>query len=347
MHYLLREWHVHEMVFGFLSCVITGFLLTAIPNWTERSPMKGWPLMFLWTLWLVGRLSVAFSWLPLFIVALLDGAFLVVVASIVWREIVLAQTWDRLPIGILISLYAGSNLLFHGLFLKGVETDLAGRLGLTLIMILLAMIGGKITPGFTEDYFEEQGITKQSPPTSRFDGAAILLVAVAGILWIITYNSHSIITGVMFIIAGVVHVIRLSRWFGWLTWREPLVFILHVGYGWLAASFLLLGGALLGIGVHEEEAIHVLTTGAVGVMTLAVMTRASLGHTGRVKQAGFLTVLIFLFVNLGAILRVLGPSLNLFEGRGIVLAAGCWSGAYMLFVLGYGPILFGQSLEEE
>ena len=344
LRYQLREWHVHEMIFGFLPCVITGFLLTAIPNWTGRLPMRGWPLMRLWILWLAGRLAFAFPWGPPLIVALVDGAFLVVIAGIVWREILAAQAWDRLPMGVLISLYASANLLFHGLFLKHGATDLAERMGLTLIMVLLAMIGGKITPSFTEDYLEEIEVTKQPAPFSRFDGFSIMLVAVAGFLWVLNFNST--VTGVAFVTAGSIHLIRVSRWYGWLTWREPLVLILHVGYGWLAMAFLILGGALLGIGVHVEEAIHVLTTGTVGAMTLAVMTRASLGHTGRTKHAGSLTVIIYLLVNLGALLRVFGPSLSL---PGILifgLAAGCWSGAYALFVAGYGHILFGPNRDE-
>ena len=341
-YYPPRDWHVHEMVFGFLPCVITGFLLTAIPNWTERPPIRGLPLMLLLTLWLAGRLVIALQWFPSFVVAMVDGAFLVVVAGIMWREILAGKAWDRLPMGVLISLYAGANLLFHGLFLNHGATDLAERMALTLITILLALIGGKITPSFTEDFLVEEGVTKQPAPFSLFDGLSILLVAVAGGLWMINLNST--VTGVAFVAAGVIHLIRLSRWNGWLTWREPLVLILHVGYGWLAMSFLILGGAMLGFGLHVEEAVHALTTGAVGVMTLAVMTRASLGHTGRIKHAGPLTVMIYLLVNLGAMLRVFGPSLPLSGDVMMGLAAGCWSGAYLLFNGGYGHILFGQSI---
>jgi uncharacterized protein involved in response to NO len=345
LYYPPRDWHVHEMVFGFLPCVITGFLLTAIPNWTERPPIRGLPLMLLLTLWLAGRVVIALPWFPSFVVAVVDGAFLVVVAGIVWREILAGKAWDRLPMGILISLYAGANLLFHVLFLNHGATDLAERMALTLIMVLLALIGGKITPSFTEDFLVEEGVTKQPVLFSRFDGMSILLVVVVGILWMINLNST--VTGVAFVAAGVIHLIRLSRWYGWFTWREPLILIFHVGYGWLAMSFLILGGAMLGVGLNVEEAVHVLTTGAVGVMTLAVMTRASLGHTGRIKHAGPLTAMIYFLVNLGAMLRVFGPSLPLSGDVMMSLAAGCWSGAYLLFIAGYGPVLFGRSLEEE
>jgi uncharacterized protein involved in response to NO len=298
--------------------------------------------MLLVTLWVAGRLAIALPWFPALPTAIVDGAFLVVVAGIVWREIVAGRVWDRLPMGVLISLFASANLLFHGLFLNHAATDLAERMALVLIMVLLALIGGKITPGFTEDFFIQEGVSKQPAPFFWFDGLSVLVVGLAGLAWIINLGAR--VTGGAFVAAGVIHLIRLSRWYGWLTWREPLVLILHVGYGWLAMSFLILGGAMLGFGLHSEEAVHALTTGAVGVMTLAVMTRASLGHTGRIKHAGPLTVLIYLLVNLGAMLRVFGPSLTQSGDVILSLAAGCWSGAYILFVIGYGHILFGRSL---
>ena len=345
LHYPSRDWHVHEMVFGFLASVITGFLLTAMPNWTERPPLRGFPLMVLWAIWVAGRLVSTAPWFTPLVSALIDGVFLVIVAGIVWREILAAKAWDRLPMGVLISLYASANLLFHGLFLNHAATDLAERMALVLVMVLLALIAGKITPGFTEDFFIQEGVSKQPAPFSLFDGLSVLVVGLAGLTWVVNLGAK--VTGGAFVAAGIIHLIRLSRWYGWLTWREPLVLIMHVGYGWLAMSFLLLGAAMLGFGLHVEEAVHALTTGAVGVMTLAVMTRASLGHTGRAKHAGPLTVLIYLLVNLGAMLRVFGPSLTQSGDVMMGLAAGCWSGAYLLFIVGYGPILFGRSLEEE
>ena len=344
-HNLLREWHMHEMVFGFLPCVITGFLLTAIPNWTDRAPMRGVSLMLLWALWLAGRLVMSISWVSPLALAVIDTSFLIVVAGIAWREIIAAQAWERLPMGVLISLYAFANLLFHKLWMTHVAVDVAVRLGLIIIMILLAMIGGKITPGFTEDVLNEEGISKQPAAFSPFDGFSILILGVAGIAWLNVPEERGV--GYVFVGVGMLHLFRLSRWYGWLTWRNPLVWILHIGYGWLAMSFIILGGAILGIGVYPEDAVHALTTGAVGVMTLGVMTRASLGHTGRAKHAGPLTVTIYLLVNLGALLRVFGPSLHMSDATMLVWAGICWSGAYLLFAIGYGPILFGPSFEED
>lgn len=340
-----RDWHVHEMVFGFLPCVITGFLLTAIPNWTERSPIRGLPLVLLVTLWVAGRLVIAIPWFPLLFVAIVDGAFLLLVAGLVFREIAVGRVWNRLPLGILISLYGSANILFHVLMLNDRPADLAERMALALVMVLLALIGGRVTPNFTEDFLVEKKIPKQAAPFSLFDGFSIVLLGVTGVAWMISPEAMGV--GYAFVFVGILHLLRLSRWYGWLTRSEPLVLILHVGYGWLAMSFLILGASILGIGVHPEDALHALTTGAVGVMTLAVMTRASLGHTGRAKHAGSVTIIIYLLVNLGATVRVLAPSLGLSSNLSLNLAAFCWSGAYLLFAIGYGPILFEKSLEEE
>jgi uncharacterized protein involved in response to NO len=164
--------------------------------------------------------------------------------------------------------------------------------------------------------------------------------------WIVQPEGQT--AGALFVGAGVANLIRVARWRGWMAWREPLVFILHVGYGWVALSLLALGGAILGV-LPAANAVHVLTTGAVGTMTLAVMTRASLGHSGRARHAGPMTVVMYVLVNLGAVVRVVAPAsdaptalTNLLLG----MAAFGWSGAYLLFALIYGPILVRPSLEE-
>ncbi len=342
--YAPRDWHVHEMLFGFLPAVITGFLLTAMPNWTDRAPLKGVPLLALWILWLAGRLTIAMPWPTPFAGALIDAGYLVVLAAIAWWEITAGKAWDRAPIGIVISLYAAANILFHVLSLKGSETDLPERMAVALMMLLLTLIGGRVTPGFTSDYLAERGLPDQLPSFTRYDGLTILLTVAAALSW--TVQPQALVTGWLLIAAGLAHVVRLARWHGWLTWREPIVLILHVGYGWLACSLLIIGGATLGFGLKPADAVHALTTGAVGAMTFAVMTRASLGHTGRPKQADRLTVAIYTLVNLGALLRVFGPMTGLSTTLVLSAAAAAWSGAYLLFAAVYGPYLIRPGLDE-
>ncbi|MBI4002983.1 MAG: NnrS family protein [Nitrospira defluvii] len=341
---LARDWHVHEMVFGFLPAVITGFLLTAIPNWTDRPPIKGRGLMLLFTLWLAGRLVMAMPWFASAVSAIVDGAFLLAVAGLLWRELAAGGSWSHAPVGGVISLYACANIFFHVRALSGAESDLPARMALALIMVLLAIIGGRLTPNFTREFLAGQGKTEQPAPFSHYDGASIILVALAGVAW--TVQPQSMATGWLLVAAGSVNLGRLSRWYGWLTWREPLVFVLHWGYGWLALSLLILGCAILGAGLPKEDAVHALTTGAIGVMTLGVMTRASLGHTGRPRHAGPTTLCIYMLVNLGAILRVFGPSTGLPTTLVLGSAALSWSGAYLLFTVVYGPFLLRPSLDE-
>jgi uncharacterized protein involved in response to NO len=339
-----RQWHVHEMVFGFLPAVITGFLLTAIPNWTGRTPIRGRELMLLCSLWLAGRLVMAIPFLPPFLSAFVDAAFLVTVAGLVWREIAAGKSWSHASIGCLISLHAGANILFHVQALSGAATDLSERMALALVMVLLALIGGRVIPNFTRAFLAEQGMSEQPKPFSRFDGMSMVLVGIAVAAWII--QPQAMVTGWMFVGAGVANLGRLLRWYGWITWREPLVLTLHLGYGWLALSLLVLGGTILGWGLPTADAMHAFTTGAVGVMTLGVMTRASLGHTGRPKHAGPLTICIYILVNVGALLRVFGPSFILSTNLVLGLAAMSWSGAYLLFALVYGPFLLRPSIDE-
>lgn len=342
--YPARDWHVHEMVFGFLPAVITGFLLTAIPNWTDRPPIRGYELMLLFTLWLAGRLLIAIPWFTPLVSAIIDVGFLVAVAGLVWREIAAAKSWDRAPMGVLVSLLACANILFHVLTLSGMAADRTERAAIGMVMMLLTLIGGRLIPTFTDELLVGSGRAERPTSFSRYDGLSIALVGLAVVSWIV--QPHSMVTGWMFVTAGLANLGRLARWYGWLTSREPLVLILHVGYGWFALSLLILGGSILGIGLPAEDAVHAFTAGAVGAMTLAVMTRASLGHTGRPRHAGPLTVCIYMLVNVGAVLRVFGPMTGLSSNLVMGVAAGSWSGAYLLFAMVYGPFLLRPSLDE-
>jgi uncharacterized protein involved in response to NO len=342
--YPARDWHVHEMVFGFLPAVITGFLLTAIPNWTDRPPIRGNELMLLFTLWLAGRLVIAIPWFMPLVSAIVDVGFLVAVAGLVWREIAAAKSWDRAPMGVLVSLLACANILFHVLTLNGMTAVRTERAALGMVMMLLTLIGGRLTPNFTGELLAGSGRTERPAPFSRYDGLSVALVGFAVVCWIV--QPHSMVTGWMFLTAGLANLGRLARWYGWLTWREPLVLILYFGYGWFALSLFILGGSILGIGLPEEDAVHAFTAGAVGAMTLAVMTRASLGHTGRPRHAGPLTVCIYTMINVGAVLRVFGPMTGLSTNLIMGIAASSWSGAYLLFAMVYGPFLLRPSLNE-
>jgi len=339
-----RDWHVHEMVFGFLPAVITGFLLTAVPNWTDRPPIQGRALMRLFGLWLAGRLVMAIPWFAPALSALIDGTFFVVVAGLVWRELAAGGSWNQAPVAVVVSLYACANIFFHLRAVSGEDIELPARMALALIMVLLTLLGGRLVPNFTREFLAERGEPRQPAAFSRFDVVSIILVALAAVAWIL--QPQSVATGWLLVGGGFANVGRLLRWYGWLTWREPLVLILHWGYGWLALAMILLGCAIFGIGLTKEDAVHALTTGAIGVMTLGVMTRATLGHTGRSRHAGPVTVCIYILVTIGACVRVFGPSSGLPTNLVWAAAAVSWGGAYLLFALVYGPYVLRPNIEE-
>jgi len=345
--YSPREWHVHEMLFGYLPALIAGFLLTAMPNWTDRMPLRGAPLLTLFLLWLAGRLLVAVPLTGASAAAVVDGAFLVLLATYVWREIVAARSWDRAPIGALVSFFAGANILFHLAALRGMPTDFPERLALSVMTMLLTIIGGRLAPTFTREYLADRNVSRLPKVFSQADGGAIILVLVSVISWII--GPESVWTGTALFVAGVASLVRLFRWGGWRTWKEPLVLILHIGYGWVALFLIALGASILGVGFSPENAVHLLTTGAMGAMTLAVMTRASLGHTGRPRHADGLTVSMYVLINVGALLRIFAPNADIPTALTYTLlglSALCWSGAYLLFACVYGPYLIRPSLDE-
>jgi uncharacterized protein involved in response to NO len=345
--YPAREWHVHEMLFGYLPALIAGFLLTAMPNWTDRMPLRGLPLLVLFVLWLAGRLLVALPFAGPSIAAVVDGAFLVLLAGYIWREIAAARSWDRAPIGILVSLYAVANILFHLLALREAPTNFPERFGLSVMTLMLTIIGGRLTPTFTREFLGERNMPGLPEVFAPADDVEIALVLIGVITWVL--QPESLWAGVMLMVAGVASMVRLLRWGGWRTWSEPLVLILHVSYGWVGLYLLALGASILGIGCSTQNAVHVLTTGAMGTMTLAVMTRASLGHTGRPRHADRRTVVMYLLVNVGALLRIFAPSPDTptaLTHALLGLSAVGWGGAYLLFALVYGPFLVRPSLDE-
>ncbi len=345
--YSPREWHVHEMLFGFIPALIAGFLLTAMPNWTDRMPLRGAPLLTMFLLWLVGRLFVLSPWFGTAFSAVVDGAFLVLLAVYVWREIVTARIWARAPIGVLVSFYACANILFHLSALRAAPTDLPERLALSVMTLMLTIIGGRLTPTFTREFLAGRNVLGLPEIFTPVDGIAIVLVFAGAVTWVV--QPESLGAGVMLIVAGVASLGRLLRWRGWKTRGEPLVLILHVGYGWIGLFLIALGTSILGIGLSPANAIHVLTSGAMGAMTLAVMTRASLGHTGRPRHADWLTVVIYLLVNVGALLRIFAPDSDTpsaLTHAMLGLSAIGWGGAYLLFALHYGPFLVRPSLDE-
>lgn len=335
------DWHSHEMIFGYLQAVVAGFLLTAIPNWTGRLPLSGGPLAVLVALWLAGRAAVAASPWPVAAMAV-DLAFPAVLAFAVWREVVAGRNWKNAPVAVMITLFGLANALDHAGNLGLVPHGLGVRLALAVIAMLLALIGGRIVPSFTRNWLVRNGETRLPSSFDRLDKAALVSTAVACAAWVAVPGTLA--CALFLALAGALLFLRMARWRGHLTAREPIVLVLHLGYFWLALALVLLGAASAGAGLPETAALHALTAGAVGTMTLAVMTRASLGHTGREIVADRAVVAIYAAVTAGAVLRVAAPLAGEWQAQALAAGGALWCGAFLLFAIRYAPILWGRRL---
>ncbi len=332
-------WHQHELLFGYVGGVLAGFLLTAIPNWTGRPPVRGLPLLGLVFLWAAARSlnllgGMTGPWLP----AAADIGFCVALVALALREIFAGRSWRNLPVLVLLTCWCAGCALSQAEALGLATGELGRRLGFGAVFVLIGLIGGRVVPSFTRNWLSQRGSTDLPAPMDRLDHAAMAALVVAILSWIA--GPASGLTGGLLVVAGLGLLARLARWRGASIVAQPLVLILHLGYGWLGAGLALLGVAILWpAAVGMPAAMHMLTAGAIGTMTLAIMTRATLGHTGRALTADGPTVWIYGLVQAGALLRVLAPALPNQYGLALDLAASLWAGAFVLFALHYGPML--------
>lgn len=332
-------WHAHEMIAGTGLAAVAGFLLTAIPNWTGRLPLRGTPLAVLVVLWLAGRLGLVFSGtLGAGTAAILDLAFPLALAVVVARELVAGRNWRNLPMLAALALLGASTLLTHlGALGLADTTALGHRLGIATLLALIALVGGRIIPGFTRNWLARVRPGGPMPePMGRADLAA-LLVTLAGLAaWVAASGTRT--SSVLLVAAGLAAAFRLARWRSLATLREPLLLVLHAGYAWLAGGLLALGASGLLETLPPSVPMHALTAGAIGTMVLGVMTRASLGHSGRPLAATPGTIAAYLLVTFGALLRVIAPFTPAY-GLVLSVAGLAWSGAFLAYACAYGPLL--------
>lgn len=316
-------WHVHEMIFGYGAAVVAGFLFTAVPNWTGRMPTRGWPLIALLALWVVGRLACAGLFgLSAPAVMALDVAFLVAVAAMIAREIVAGRNWRNLKVLVPVTFLAVANTMYHVEAMLYGPSPFAERAGIATLVFLITLIGGRIIPSFTRNWLAKSGSPSRPAPFGVFDVISLALAAGALALWVALPQSR--ITGAVMALAAVIHLVRLLRWLGVLTLGSPLLTMLHVAYAFVPLG--LAAAALAAFGLTSQAApSHLMGIGAIGGMTLAVMMRVTLGHTGRELVSGPALNLAFLAIAAAALSRVAGPS-EVFPGLdGIHLAATLWS----------------------
>ncbi len=334
------DWHIHEMIYGYVAAIVTGFLLTAIPNWTGRLPVNGYPLAGLAALWLAGRVAIAGSAIWGAVIAgVIDIAFLATLTAVVLRELVAGKNWRNLRVLIVLGVLVVGNVVFHFEAISRGTADYGIRAGIAAVIGLIMLIGGRIVPSFTHNWLVRNNPGRLPRPFARFDALALSASAVALAMWIAL--PHLAVSGVALMIAGVLQAVRLARWAGDRTFADRLVLALHVGYAFVPFGFVLVGAACLWPAEGPASAgLHAWATGAIGLVTLAVMTRASLGHSGHKLAASVRTQITYLFVLIAALARIFAA----FEPSSAMLyAAGlAWVLAFGGFAAFFGPLLLGR-----
>lgn len=337
-------WHAHEFAMGFAAAAVGGFLLTAVPNWTGAMPLAGVSLAVVFSLWVLGRIAMlSAAFLPPPLVALADMAFIPVLAAVAVRQLMVKPAMRNLVLVVLLALITLANASYHAAVLGWLEVNpLASmRAVILVVVVMITMIGGRIIPAFTHNWLNVRRHTGAMPRrNARLDAASVMSVALfAGIEAI---APQSLLSGTLAVVAAGLNGMRLQGWRGWAARSEPIVWILHVGYGWLIVGLCLeAASSLLGT-ITPSLGYHAFGAGAAGTMILAVMTRASLGHTGRKLLAPPLAVWSYWLISASALMRVAVPLLVANEsviGIGLTLAALAWIGAFVLFVIAYAPIL--------
>ena len=340
-YYTFIGWHSHEMLFGYTTAIIAGFLLTAVRNWTGVNTPAGNPLALLAILWLAGRILPLFSTLlPAPLIALVDIAFLPAVALAIkpalWQG---QQKINRIFVPLLLVM-ALANLLVH-LQALGISTtaDRGHDMMLYLVVFLVIMIGGRVIPFFTDAVVP--GVRAK-----RYSSVEIASVATVGALIL----AHLLfpnpwLVGSLAVAAAVVQAVRITGWHSRGIWKTPILWVLYAGLIWIVIGFLLVALASAGL-LGMNLAKHALTVGGVGVLTLGMMSRVALGHTGRPIQPARIIEVAFILLNLAALLRVFAPLLmperyNMW----IHISGGVWVLCFLLFTLIYLPMLIKPRID--
>ncbi|MBP6514044.1 MAG: NnrS family protein [Steroidobacteraceae bacterium] len=332
-------WHGHELLFGFVAAAIAGFLLTAVPNWTGQRGFGGRPLILLASLWLLGRLApFAPALVPNVLIALVDLSFLPAVAALLAPPLFRARNRNTPLLGVLVALTL-CNGVFHW-SLAQADAALAQRwlhVTVSLVIILTTVIGGRIVPAFTSAGLRPFGVTLSPslPWLERLTLGSTIAIVPVELAW-----PGTLAAGLLAAVAGVAHLVRASRWKSVHTRGVPLLWILHVGYWWIPVGLLLKATSILTGAAFAAFWLHALTAGAMATLILAVMTRTSLGHTGRALVAGRRIVVAYGLLAVAALLRVVGPASGADYRIVIAAAAVAWTGAFVLFLAVYAPILW-------
>lgn len=337
-------WHQHELLFGYVPAIIAGFLLTAMPNWTKRKKLTGTPLVLLFALWLAGRLATFLSeYTGLAVASAINLAFLVVLGLYALREVVAAKNKRNYKLAAVIGLLAAAQALFLYEFYRFAHVEIAGRLAIAAIILMIAIVGGRIIPNFTANWLRKNNPGREPPSFGRFDLAVMVVSTAALAAWpaALHWDAVAAPAAILMLLAGALQLVRQARWCPERTLYEPLVTILHVAFLFVPLGFVLTGIALITDDASFASAgIHAWTSGAIGTMTLAVMTRAARGHSGQSLHAPASTVLvIYLPVVVAALLRIVAALAPQHTMLLLPLAGLLWVLAFCGYAIFYGKFI--------
>lgn len=335
-------WHPHEMLFGYTVAVISGFILTAVRNWTGIDTAKGGLLLTLCLLWLCGRILALLPFIPGGLIALIDMVFLPMLAISLIKPIWQGENKvNRVFIVILLSMTLANGLV-HAEILGYTNTASRGiTLMLDLVMLLILMVSGRVLPFFTN--MGVPGTTAVQRPW--IERSTILLMIALTIIHPFIDSGWPI--ALLAFALSIVQLVRLSGWYSHGIWSKPILWVLYTGYGWIVAGFALIGLAAVGL-FPANLATHALTIGVIGVFTLGMMARVSLGHTGRAMQTTAPVNIAFVLMNLATFVRVFAPVLlPLNIGLWVQLSGGLWLAAFILFTIIYTPVLMQPRVDSK
>lgn len=333
-------WHGHEMLYGFIGAAIAGFLLTAVPSWTSARGFAGTPLILLAALWLIGRLAfAAAAVLPLVIVSVCELAFIPALAGLLAPPLLRARNRNSPLLLVLASIWLTDVVFLYALMRDDVllaRTTLI--VAIDIVLLLVTVIGGRIVPAFTASALRARGLAANLRTSRWTDG--IVIAAMIAVVFVDIIAPWHRVAGAVAAVAAIAHAWRLSGWRSWRAFDQPLVWSLHLAYAWLSAGLAMKALYLAGNVAWAAHWLHALTIGVAAAMILAVMTRASLGHTGRPLHASRLIGCAYIVLSLAAVVRVFAPPLAPSAYQPSVMAAGMlWICAFAIFIVVYTPIL--------
>ncbi len=343
-YFVGNYWHAHEMLLGYTVAVIAGFLLTAVSNWTGKITLQGEALAGLSLLWLYGRILPFYAGLlPDGLIALVDFAFLPTLTYVIAKTLIRAKNYKNLLFVGLLALLMLGNGLIHAQMLELCNNSAVTGIQLVLatIILMILVIAGRVFPFFVERGLKGVLIPRNQLLDVLAIGSAIVLFGLQ------LFNISGTFLALVALTTASLNAWRLSSWFVFRIWFVPLLWVLYLGYGWLILGFIFTALAAWEI-VLPSLALHAFTVGGIGVLTLGMMARVSLGHTGRVMNASNAIVIGFVLINIAVLFRVVLPmTIASWSNILIYLATLAWLAAFALFIFVYVPILTKARVDDK